>query len=51
LKGVGICISRISASHFYVILPLALIEVVYKEKGYNENTDDDDKDPMMIMLH
>jgi hypothetical protein len=48
LKGVGICISRLAASHFYVILPLALIEAVYKEKGYtvrwNENTDDDDED-------
>jgi len=46
LKGVGICIGRISASHFYLILPLALIEAVYKEKGYtvrwNENTDDDE---------
>jgi len=44
LKGVGICICRISASHFYLILPLALIEAVYKEKGYtvrwNENNDD-----------
>jgi hypothetical protein len=46
LKGVGICIGRISASNFYLILPLALIEAVYKEKGYtvrwNENTDDDE---------
>jgi hypothetical protein len=45
LKGVGICIARISASHFYLILPLALIEAVYKEKGYtvrwNENNDDE----------
>jgi hypothetical protein len=44
LKGVGICIARISASNFYLILPLALIEAVYKEKGYtvrwNENNDD-----------
>jgi hypothetical protein len=51
LKGVGICIARISASHFYLILPLALIEAVYKEKGFtvrwNENTDDDDKDPIV----
>jgi len=35
LKGVGICISRLTATHFYLILPLALIEAVYKEKGYN----------------
>jgi len=47
LKGVGICIARISASHFYLILPLALIEAVYKEKGYNvrwnANIDDDEE--------
>jgi len=35
LKGVGICISRLTATHFYLILPLALIEALYKEKGYN----------------
>jgi hypothetical protein len=34
LKGVGICIARLGASHFYQILPLALIAAVYKEKGY-----------------
>ena len=51
LKGVGICIGRLAA-HFYLILPLALIEAVYKEKGYNvcwnENNDDgvyDDESP------
>ena len=35
LKGVGICIGRLAPSNFYAILPLALIEAVYKEKGYN----------------
>jgi len=44
LKGVGICIGRLAA-HFYQILPLALIEAVYKKMAYtvrwNENNDDD----------
>jgi hypothetical protein len=35
LKGVGICRSRLGTTHFYLILPLVLIEAVYKEKGYN----------------
>jgi hypothetical protein len=35
LKGVGICICRLGAPHLYLILPLALIEAAYKEKGYN----------------
>lgn len=47
LKGVGICIARIAAAYFYLILPLALIEAVYKEKGYTVRWNDDDEEPIV----